>query len=120
MHGAETDRILGQRCKFLHGYLACTGVPAVGCKKWQVRHKQKKELRALRQKQKEKDKEKLQKYEDAVRHQASIQDKKTRKAMKKKYRKAQRYNNHQKEFFLKRWFKGGKKRQAHPQRRNRE
>ena len=92
-------------------------VPSVGCKKWRVRQKQKKELRELKQKQREKDKEKQKKYEEAVRHQASIQDKKTRKAMKKQYRKAQRYNTHKREFFLKRWFKGGKKTKGNPQRR---
>ena len=100
--------------------LLITLLPAMGCKKWQVRHKQRKELRELRKKEKEKQKEKQKKYEDAVRHQASIQDKKTRKSMKKKYRKAQRYNSHRKEFFLKRWFKGGRKHQTKPQRRNRE
>lgn len=91
-----------------------------GCKKWQVHHKQKKDLRAIQKKEKEKEEEKQKKYEEAVKHQASIQDKKTRKSMKKKYRKAQRYNNHQKEFFLKRWFRGGKKHQAKPKGKNQE
>ncbi len=89
--------------------LALSVLPMSGCKKWIVRHKQRKELRELKQKQREKDREKMQKYRDAVEHQASIQDKKTKKSMKKQYRKADRYNSHKREFFLKRWFKGGHK-----------
>ncbi len=82
---------------------------STGCKKWAVRHKQRRDLRELEQKQREKEKEKQQKYQEAVKRHASIQDKKTRKAMKKQYRKAQRHNTNQKEFFIKRWFKGKKR-----------
>ena len=91
-----------------------------GCKKWQVIHKEKQDIRALRQKQREKDVENAKKYEEAVKRQASIQDKNTRKIMKRKYKQAQQYNSQKREFFLKRWFKGGKKTQNAPQRKNRE
>lgn len=93
---------------------------SVGCKKWIVRHKQKQDLREIDRKKREQDLEKQKKYQEAVKHQASIQNKKTRKSMKKQYRKAQRHNNNQKEFFLKRWFKGKKKLKSGSKGRNRE
>jgi hypothetical protein len=49
------------------------------------------------------------KYQEAIKRNASHQSKSAKKSMKRNYKKADRYNNHKKEFFLKRWF-GGKKR----------
>ena len=89
-----------------------------GCKRWQVRHKQRKELREIEKKRREKEKAKQQKYQEAVKHQADIQDRRTKRDMKRRYKKAERYNRHKKEFFLKRWFKGKGNRKA-PQKRGR-
>lgn len=78
------------------------------CKRWKNNHKRKKDAREIARKQKERDAEAQAKYEEAIQRQASIQSPKTRREMKKRYKQADRYNNHKKEFFLKRWF-GGKK-----------
>lgn len=78
------------------------------CKRWQNNHKRKQDAREIARKQKERDAEAQAKYEEAIQRQASIQSPKTRREMKKRYKQADRYNNHKKEFFLKRWF-GGKK-----------
>jgi Flp pilus assembly protein TadB len=91
-----------------------------GCQRMMSRSKQRRDLREIEQKQREQDKEKLAKYQEAVKRHASNQDKKTRKSMKKQYKKAQRHNNNQKEFFVKRWFSGKKRLQSNPQRKNRE
>ena len=82
---------------------------SVGCKKWNSNRKANKRARELKQKEKEKEKEKLKAYQEAVKRHAEIQDKKTRKDMKRRYKKARRYNTGQKEFFLKRWFRGKRK-----------
>jgi len=79
------------------------------CHKWQVPHKQKRDLREREKQKEQRQKEAEEKYQDAIKQHASHQSKRTRKEMKRNYKKADRYNNHKKEFFLKRWFKGGKK-----------
>jgi len=42
-------------------------------------------------------------YQKALKQHAKSQTKNTRKAMRDSYRKAQNYNNNQREFFLTRW-----------------
>ena len=97
------------RSKLIILFIITILTTSTGCKKWVVRHQQRRDLREIERKKKEQEKEKLQKYQEAVKRHASIQDKKTRKAMKKQYRKAQRHNTNRKEFFIKRWFKGKKR-----------
>ncbi len=81
-------------------------IPAsFSCKRWRNTHKRKRDAREIAKKKREKDAEAEAKYEEAIQRQASIQSPKTRRAMKKRYKQADRYNNHKKEFFLKRWFK---------------
>ncbi len=78
------------------------------CKRWRNNYKRKRDAREIAKKQKEKDKEAQARYEEAIQRQAAIQTPKTRREMKRRYKQADRYNHHKKEFFLKRWF-GGKK-----------
>jgi ABC-type multidrug transport system fused ATPase/permease subunit len=80
-----------------------------GCRKWQIKRKRRHDAREIEKKKKEKEKEAMAKYQEAIKHQASIQSPSTKRAMKQRYKQADRHNNHRKEFFLKRWF-GGKKR----------
>lgn len=86
-----------------------TTLGTTSCHKWQVRHKQKRDLREREKQANERQKEADEAYQDAIKQHASHQSKRTRKDMKKNYKKADRYNNNKKEFFLKRWFKGGKR-----------
>lgn len=89
-------------------------IPATfSCKRWVNNHKRKQDAREIARKQKERDAEAQAKYEEAIQRQASIQTPKTRREMKRRYKQADRYNNHKKEFFLKRWF-GGKKHRKTP------
>ena len=83
-----------------------------GCRKWSSNHKRKQNAREIERNRREKEAEAQAKYEEAIRRQAQIQSPKTRRAMKKQYKRADRYNNHKKEFFLKRWFTPKKKRTA--------
>lgn len=85
--------------------IALLASTAPACKKYRIIQKQKKMEREVIKKQKEKEKEQLKKYQEAVKRHASIQDKKTRKAMKKEYKKSRRLKENRKEFFMKRWFK---------------
>jgi ABC-type multidrug transport system fused ATPase/permease subunit len=84
----------------------------VSCRKWQINHKRKRDAKEIAKKQRERDNEANAKYEESIRHQASIQSPKTRREMKKRYKQADRYNNHKKEFFLKRWFTPKSKRRV--------
>lgn len=79
-------------------------VTGSGCKKYRIIQQDKKVQREALKRQKEKEKEQMKKYQEAVKRHASIQDKKTRKAMKKEYKKSRRLKENRKEFFLKRWF----------------
>jgi len=80
------------------------------CHKWQVKRKQKRDLRQMEKKKREQQKEAEEKYQEAVKQHASHQSKSAKKQMKQNYKKAERHNYHKKEFFLKRWFGGKKKR----------
>ncbi|RLD64661.1 MAG: hypothetical protein DRI84_08460 [Bacteroidetes bacterium] len=79
------------------------------CHKWQVRHKQKRDLREREKQEKQRQKEAEEQYQEVIKQHSKHQSKRSRKEMKRNYKKADRYNNHKKEFFLKRWFKGGKR-----------
>ncbi len=86
----------------------------LSCKSWRINRKRKKDAREIEKKKRERDAEANAKYEEAIKHQADIQSPKTRRAMKKRYKQADRYNNHKREFFLKRWFTPKHKRKATP------
>ena len=88
----------------------------VSCRKWQIKRKRKRDAREIARNKKEKEDKAQAKYQEQVRRHADIQSPKTRRRMKNQYRKADRYNNHRKEFFLKRWFRkiGGKKKKSNP------
>ena len=91
-------------------FILGTAAGTSSCHKWSVRHKQKRDMRERERQQREKEKEAEEAYQEAVKAHASHQSKRTKKEMKRNYKKAERYNYHKKEFFLKRWFKGKKKR----------
>jgi len=90
--------------------IMATALGTTSCHKWSVKHKQKRDLRQMEKKRAEQQKEADAKYQEAVKRNASHQSRSAKKSMKKNYKKADRYNNHKKEFFLKRWFKGKRKR----------
>ncbi|MCK5856953.1 MAG: hypothetical protein KAG64_05655 [Bacteroidales bacterium] len=90
--------------------ILATALGTTSCHKWNVKRKQKRDLRQMENKQAQKQKEADAKYQEAVKRNASHQSKSAKKSMKRNYKKADRYNNHKKEFFLKRWFGGKKKR----------
>jgi len=91
-------------------FLLILTLPAsFGCRKWQIKRKRKRDAKEIEKKKREREKEAMAKYQEAIKHQADIQSPSTKRAMKQRYKQADRYNNHKKEFFLKRWF-GGKKR----------
>jgi len=90
--------------------IIATALGTSSCHKWNVKRKQKRDLRQMEHKRKEQQKEANKKYQEAVKRNASHQSKSAKKSMKANYKKADRHNNHRKEFFLKRWFKGKKKR----------
>lgn len=87
-----------------------TSMGTVSCRKWNNKRKQRRDLRQMEKKKRDQQKEAEDKYQEAVKRNASHQSKSTKKAMKKNYKQAERYNYHKKEFFLKRWFGGKKKR----------
>ncbi len=79
-----------------------------GCrsyKKMVNEHKRNRDMRKMAKEQRKKEKEAQQAYQDAVKHHAQNQTRKTRKEMKRNYRKSERLRTGKKEFFLKRWFK---------------
>jgi hypothetical protein len=91
-------------------FLLILTLPAsFGCRKWQIKRKRRQDAKEIERKKREREKEAMAKYQEAIKHQADIQSPSTKRAMKKRYKQADRYNHHRKEFFLKRWF-GGKKR----------
>ena len=90
-------------------FLLILTLPAsFGCRKWQIKRKRRRDAREIEHKKKEREKEAMAKYQEAIDHQVSAQTPSTKRAMKQRYKQADRYNHHKKEFFLKRWF-GGKK-----------
>ncbi len=94
-------------------FLLILSLPAsFGCRKWQIKHKRKRDAREIERKKKEREKEAIAKYQEAIKHQASIQSPSTKRAMKQRYKQADRHNNNRKEFFLKRWFRGKKYKKA--------
>ena len=95
---------------FIFLLMISTLVGTTGCHKWNVKRKQRRDLRQMEKKKREQQKEAEDKYQEAVKQHASHQSKSAKKQMKKNYKKAERHNYHKKEFFLKRWFGGKKKR----------
>jgi len=87
-----------------------TSLGTSSCHHWNVKRKQKRDLRQMEKKQREKQKEADDKYQEAVKRNASHQSKSAKKSMKNNYKKAERHNYNKKEFFLKRWFSGKRKR----------
>jgi len=96
---------------FIFFLLLATLLGTTGCHKWNVKRKQRRDLRQMEKKKREQQKEAEEKYQEAVKRNASLQSKSAKKQMKRNYKKAERHNYHKKEFFLKRWF-GGKKRRS--------
>ncbi len=97
----------------LIAFILILSLPAsFGCRKWQIKRKRRRDAREIAHKKKEREEEAMAKYQEAIEHQASIQSPSTKRAMKQRYKQADRYNNHRKEFFLKRWFRGGKSKKA--------
>ena len=88
----------------------------VSCRKWRIKRKRKRDAREIEKKKREREAEAQAKYEEQVKRHADVQSPETRRRMKKQYRKADRYNNHRKEFFLKRWWRklGKKKQRTNP------
>lgn len=85
--------------------VAFSGTSCKSFKKMTINHKQKKDMRVRAKEQKKKDKEAQKAYQQAVKRNAEGQTRKTRKEMKKNYKKSERLRTGKKEFFLKRWFK---------------
>ena len=83
-----------------------------GCRKWQIKRKRKHDAKEIEKKKREREKEAMAKYQEAIKHQADIQSPSTKRAMKQRYKQADRYNHHKKEFFLKRWFGGNNRKKA--------
>lgn len=71
-------------------------------------------MREMARQQRQKDKEATKAYQEAVKRHAAGQTRKTRREMKKNFKKSERHRTGKKEFFLKRWFTPKHKRQAAP------
>jgi len=95
---------------FIYLLIMTAVVGTTSCHKWNVKRKQRRDLRQMEKQKAEKQKEAEKQYQEAVKQHASHQSKSAKKSMKRNYKKAERHNYHKKEFFLKRWFGGKRKR----------
>jgi len=95
--------------KILIFILFATMLSTSSCKSYWIKRKQIKNVKEIEKKKLEREQAANEEYQEKVIRHASIQSRKTKKEMKKNFKKSQRHAGNQKRFFLWRWFSGNKK-----------